>query len=307
MSKPARVASFLSVLLLTSPTAGALEPQAPAHAGVRPSWAGVVVALRGAATATPAGGVPTALTGIDWIADGAVLATRDGAELTIALRDGSRYRLGALARAKVSVRALSETSGPVETLGAISPIPDVAPLSRPVQGQLGAVRIRSAVLRGLYPATPYTSLADATTLSFEAPPEGAEARVEIEDETGETLFETRTKAGSLRLPAGILRPGARYFWRVRTIGRSGPAAHGTAEFETLPYEVALSRDRLAGTVSPLDAGAITLAAEVDRQLGLLREAREGFAKVLALEPGNERVSRAAAELAAEEKALAARE
>lgn len=307
MSKPCLVTPVLSLLLFASLPATALEAPAPARPAPRPAWAGVVIALRGTATTTAPGGAPTALTGIDWVADGAVVTTRDGTELTIALRDGSRYRLGSLARATVSGRSLSETSGPIEALGAISPIPDVAPLSRPVPGQLGAVRIRSAVLRGLYPSAPYTSLADATTLSFEMSSEGAEVRVEIEDEAGETVFETRTKAASLRLPAGILRPGERYFWRARTIGKSGPAAHGSAEFETLSSEVALSRERLAGRVQAHDAGALTLAAEVDRQLGLLREAREGFGRVLALEPGNERVSRAVAELAAEEMALAARQ
>lgn len=275
----------------------------PADAS-RAAWAGVVVSMRGTATVTAPGGKSVALTGIDWIADGSAVATREGSELVIALVDGARFRLGSLARATVSRKGLLEKSGPIESIGALSPIPEIAPLVKPVPGQLGAVRIRSAVLRGLYPSAPYTSLADATTLSYERPEGTAEVRVEIEDETGETVFETRTKAASLRLPAGILRPGGRYFWRVRTIGRAGPTAEGTAEFETLKADAVLSREQLNSKVRGEDAGALTLAAEVDRRLGLLLEAREGFARVLALEPGNQKISQVLAELEAEQKALA---
>jgi hypothetical protein len=233
------------------------------------------------------------------------VATRDASELVIALRDGSRFRLGSLARATVSIQGLSGKAGPIESLGTLAPIPDVAPLVRPVPGQLGAVRIRSAVVKGLYPAAPFTSLADATTLSFEMPAPGIEARVEIEDEAGETVFETRTQAGSLRLPAGILRPGERYYWRVRTVGKAGPAASGSAEFETLAADVARARERLAANGKGDDIEALTLTAEVDHQLGLLREARAGFERVLSLDPGNSRVSQIAGKLAADEKALAA--
>lgn len=167
------------------------------------------------------------------------------------------------------------------------------------------MRIRSRVLRGLYPAAPFTSLADETTLSFDRLEGASEVRVEIEDETGETVFESRTAASTLRLPAGILRPGQRYFWRVRTIGRSGPTAEGSAEFETLGREVAQSRAALHARVDSADAGLQTLAAEVDRRLGLLREAREGFTRASALEPGNKRVSQVLVELEAEQKALSA--
>lgn len=299
---PSFLLAFAAAALLGPALAVRSQGRSPEGEAAKPAWAGVVVSLRGAATTARPGEAPAGLTGVDWVPEGAVVETRGGAELVLALRDGSRFRLGPSARAVVSAKGLSATSGPIETLSSVAPIPDVAPLVRPVPGQLGAVRIRSVLVRGLYPASPYTSLADSTTLSFEPPAPGAEVRVQVEDESGETVFETRTQAAALRLPPGILRPGERYLWRVRTIGRTGPHALGSAEFETLSPAVAAARERLAEAAGG-DPAALTLAAEVDRQLGLLREAREGFAKVLALGPDGPRVAEIAAALEAEEKAL----
>jgi hypothetical protein len=128
--------------------------------------------------------------------------------------------------------------------------------------------------------------ADATTLSFSALPGIARYQVEVEDEEGEPVFRGETPGAALALPRDVLRPGARYRWLVKGASAQGPA-RGEAEFSTLgEAEATARRDLRASLEGAEDAPSLALLAEVDRSLGLLREARDTFVRALEASPAD---------------------
>jgi hypothetical protein len=99
------------------------------------------------------------------------------------------------------------------------------------------VPIRGEEIAGLYPEDGAATLAGTTTLRFDPVDGGSKYRIEVQDRQGNKIFEVETAASSVTLPAGILRPGVRYGWTVRTIDRVGPVAQGRADFVTLSAEL----------------------------------------------------------------------
>ena len=74
---------------------------------------------------------------------------------------------------------------------------------------------------------------------------------------------------------------------MRTLDRIGQAARAVAEFVTLEEKPARARATLKASLDAAgDAPSLALLAEIDRGLGLLAEARDGFRAALARAPGD---------------------
>jgi len=167
----------------------------------------------------------------------------------------------------------------------------------------GAIRVRQGSdlhFRTLYPNEDSLTLPDSTVLRF-APIEGASRyRVELEDESGKTVFDAETQLLAVAVPAGILRSGSHYYWKVRTIERTGPSVHGESEFGTLGEEDIHRRTAVRAALEKSgDVESLALMAEIDRRLELLVEAREGFQAALAKAPENPALQKALAEVNAQ--------
>jgi hypothetical protein len=167
----------------------------------------------------------------------------------------------------------------------------------------GAIRVRSGSdlhFRNLYPNGESVAIPESTVLRF-APIEGASRyRVELEDESGKTVFDAETPLSAVTVPVGILRPGSRYYWKVRTIERSGPSVRGESDFTTLGEEDIRRRAAVSAVLMKKgDTESLALMAEIDHRLGLLMEAREGFQAALAKAPEDAALQRALADLDAQ--------
>ncbi|HEX7185695.1 MAG TPA: hypothetical protein VF756_27970 [Thermoanaerobaculia bacterium] len=235
----------------------------------------------------------------DRLPAGTTVEVRPGSRLALAFANGRRYELGGHSRAKLGRSDLTSRSGPVHPLPAVSPLPTLLPIAPEERAGLraGAVRIRAERIAGLYPRRGTATLAGATTLRFE-PVEGAgKYQVEVHDRQGNVVFGTETADSPVNVPAGILQPGVRYDWTVRTVERVGPVARGEADFVTLPARRAEAREALRRAVERMGDGAsLALLAEVDRSLGLLIEARDEFRVAVRSSPGDTALAAGLAEL-----------
>jgi hypothetical protein len=113
--------------------------------------------------------------------------------------------------------------------------------------------------------------------------------VEVEDDEGVVVFQVEVGTPSVQVSPGVLKPGARYSWVVRTLRGSRPPARGAAEFVTLAAGVAERRAALRRALATDDPSSLPLLAEIDRELGLLIEARDTFRAALAVVPDDESI------------------
>jgi hypothetical protein len=91
----------------------------------------------------------------------------------------------------------------------------------------------------------------------------------------------------------VLKPAASYYWTVQALDRFGVAPRGRSEFTTLSAADSQFREALRTSVQgEASGGALALLAEVDRRLGLYREALDGFRAQLARTPDDLAVQRA---------------
>ena len=141
------------------------------------------------------------------------------------------------------------------------------------------------------------TLAEATPPSASSLAPGiTEYHVEIEDDEGATVFHVSTQGGEVLVARDVLQPGRLYRWSVRG-GSAEGLARGEAEFSTLEVDAAKARQTLRESVGTSEeVGGLALLAEVDRQLGLLLEARDGFARALERAPGASELSAALASI-----------
>ncbi len=269
------------------------ERQAPA------APAALVYQLRGEAALTVPSEERRPLRLFDRLPAGATVEAGPGSRLALAFANGRRYELGERSRATLGPENLSLRSGPVRSLPPVPPLPRLLPIAEEERPGLhaGAVRIRAERIAGLYPHRGVTSLAGATKLRFE-PVEGAgKYQIEIQDRQGNAVFAAETTSSAVNVAAGILQPGVRYDWTVRTIERVGPVIKGEAGFVTLPRQTAEAREALRKAVEASGDGAsLALLAEVDRSLGMLLEARDELRGALRNSPGDAMLAAELAEL-----------
>jgi hypothetical protein len=220
----------------------------------------------------------------DWLDRGAVITPDKGAKVTLALLDGRRFEV--TGEVTLQEDGLRGSEGSVRALEAVPALPRVVALAGPDVGRRSAaVRIRAAgqPLR-LSPQNDDVTVHDHTVLRVQ-PEDGRRIRVEVEDEKGSVLFVQQTTARRIEVPPGILEPGRRYWWSVRTLDAFGPSAHAAADFTTLGPEDRARRQALRGHLEPTD-DPLTLAflAEIDHRLGLVEEALEDLERAVALCP-----------------------
>jgi hypothetical protein len=223
----------------------------------------------------------------EWLAAGTEIAVDPGGTLLLAFADGSRYELRGGAKATLMPRGgLGSPSGPVRALASVSPLPRLEGLAADARAgsRAGAVRLRGLRIAGLYPRDDASVLPNEALLSFTPLPGAPRYKVQVEDETGNAVFDAQVAGSSAVVSPGVLKPGARYHWTVRTLGASAPA-RGEADFVVLAAESLAAREELRRSLQePADAESLALLAEVDSRLGLLAEARRGFEAARAKAP-----------------------
>jgi hypothetical protein len=259
----------------------------------------LIASSSGALAVAEPGRPPRQAATLDWLRDGAVVECPAGGKATLALAGGRRYELPSSSRVRVHASDIEPLAGQPRELPAAAPLPRISALtsdSRP-GARAGALRVRGRRLRELYPNESGCSLAAATTLTFAALPGVNEYHVEIEDDLGDTVFHATTPASQVRVSPDVLQPGRRYRWSVRGSSAEG-LARGEAEFWTLDADAASRRERLHASLADDDASSLALLAEVDRGLGLLGAARDGFAAALAKAPTDAALQRALADVEA---------
>lgn len=255
--------------------------------------------LRGEATLTVPSESRRSLRLFERLPSGTTVEVGPGSRLALAFANGRRYELGERSRATLGPADLSLRSGPVRPLQSVPPLPRLLPIADEEQPGLraGAVRIRAERIAGLYPSRGAATLAGSTAFRFE-PVEGAGTyQVEVQDRQGNVILATEATASPVTLPAGVLQPGTRYHWTVRTIERVGPVAKGEADFVTLPSGLAQKREELRRVVEAAgDDASLALLAEIDRSLGLWAEACDELRAALRGSPGDATLTEALAEI-----------
>jgi hypothetical protein len=250
----------------------------------------IVCALTGTASLTvPAEQRTTALRLFDWLRPGSIVEIAPDSSLTIVFSNGVRYELGGTARATTGTNTLDSSSGPVRQLEPVPPLPRLAPIAEGARTgpRYAAIRIRGGTIGKLYPDLGAATLAESTVLRFDPVPDASRYRVDVQTESGVSVFQVETQSPAVSVSPGILKPGEKYYWDVRTLDRIGQAARGAAEFVTLTEEAANARAVLKRSLERADdVASLALLAEVDRGLGLLIEAREQFREALKRYPGD---------------------
>jgi hypothetical protein len=216
---------------------------------------------------------------------GSVIEAGTGARIVLAFFTGDRYEFGEKSSATVGPKALERTSGPIRALPPVPGIIEIAPIAREERAgtRLAATRIRAAgpSIGGLYPSEGAAVASETAFVQFE-PAEGYDTyRIDIEDESGNAVFSVETSSSTVRIPADALRPAKRYYWTVRTLDAARPTRRADALFSVLSNEDARRRAVFKAQVEGSgDQSLLALLAEVDRGLGLRREACQELQQAL---------------------------
>lgn len=229
------------------------------------------------------------VTGFAWLREGASLSLPEGKNsLTLVFASGRRFELSGPASLTLAASGPTRTSGQVAEVGALPPLPPLAPVvtGEDFSPRAAAVRLRGQRIVGLRPGGGWLARADAVRLQFTPLAQVATYRVYVEDEEGEIVYQAQVSGAEAAVPPGTLLPGKRYVWRVRTAPGSGADGLGTAEFGTLGAAEAESRARLRTAATGDDAASALLLAEVDRQLGLLGDAHQTLLGARDSHPGD---------------------
>ena len=226
----------------------------------------------------------------------------------IAFANGNRYRVLAKTLSVVEESRLEVERGSVKALEPVATVPaiDAIPRARKPGQRSGAIRIRSgspwgAEVENLYPRDGARALADNAVLTFHSLLDTEIYRVDVEDETGETVLAVETRSSSVVVPAGVLLPDTEYYWRVRSGGRRSLGGRGEALFSTLSDDDAAARTKLGQeTEKDGSLSSLLLQAEVDRSPGMYREACASLERAISLAGDNEHVVAARADFMCEE-------
>jgi hypothetical protein len=232
----------------------------------------------------------------DWLPAEVTIELRPGSRVVLAFVSGKRYELSGPARATLGKGDLASRSGGVKALPPVPPFPGLKPIAESENpgAVAGAVWIRGERITGLYPRHGAAALAGETVLRFKPVTSAEKYRIEVQDCQGRIVFQTDAESPPVKVPAGVLRGGRRYWWTVRTLDRPGPVARGEAELVTLGASTARAREETREILAAEGEGSLPLLAEIDRSLGLLRESRDELRLALDAEPGDPALEKALA-------------
>ncbi|MCP4653818.1 MAG: hypothetical protein GY856_00215 [bacterium] len=277
-------------ILIAVIAAAPAQPTEDAATSGRGDPVAIVCLIRGIATIEAPGASGRELELLDLLVPGAVIRTSAGGSMVVAFADGSRFEIAENARAVIEAETIATEQ---EKLRELPPVPALAQLSPIAGDQKTGQRAATGRIRDdgaddgeglvLDPPSGARILADGATLSFE-PLEGYQSyRLTVQEESrGETVFDVETSAASVAVPPGILRPGATYYWVVRTLDSERPPVRTGAVLSTLGEQEDRARAALVEQIRTADdASLLVLLARIDRTLGLDREACRDLATAAA--------------------------
>src|SRR5262245_4752049 len=116
--------------------------------------------------------------------------------------------------AELAASGLIHVSGVVRTMESEAAFPKFPGFSACERGitNSGAIRIRSAAIKGL---SPDRTCVLPIILHFESAKGVSSYRIEVQELSGNTVYELQSSASEAAVPPGVLKPESRYFWRVR--------------------------------------------------------------------------------------------
>jgi hypothetical protein len=250
----------------------------------------IVTEARGETWAQPPGGRKLEVGPLDWAVGGTILATGGDASMVVVFQNGMRTRLGEHSRLRVTADGPADATGSAHALPRVPALPQVGLVS--LEGpatRINAVRVRGEAFARLHPDGAGV-MAEAARLEFEPVREFSSYAISIEREDGTIVFETTSSATSIDVPPGLLRHGTPYYWRVSARDPVGGNVRGAGRFVTLTAEQAARRGALQRQLASSPA-ELPWLAEIDRSLGLLREALSGFERARAGGDRSEHVAR----------------
>jgi hypothetical protein len=282
--------------------AAAVADQDPSPSPTPAPAAALVLRVEGAPFAVAPGpaapGAP--LAPLDWLAAGSQVDVPEGGAVELVLANGARYHLPAGTLVLVRETSLETRQGAPQRLPAAPPLAPVPPIAAMGRTALTAVRIRAGGFPTLHPGGGARVLADDAELRYTSSVPATTYGVELEDLAGRVLLALETRETEVAIPAGVLRPGETYLWRVRTRDPSGMLLWEEERFTTFTAEEAAARQRLATTVEAAgDTTGWLALAGVDRGLGLTRMALVAVERALELAPDDAGLVAARRRLAAE--------
>jgi len=233
----------------------------------------------------------------DWITTGAAIETAPGAKLVLAFSSGSRYELGEKAKVVLGQEKFASASGSVKKLDSVALMPHIASLLGQAKpgSRLGGIRLRGSkrTITNLFPAEGDSVLSENVVLSFD-PLEGAEKyRVEIEDESGNSIFLVEITSPLVAVSPGVIKPGANYYWQVRSLETGKLSAVSYSAFVTVDQEHArLLKSFRAFVGTSKDVANTLLLARMELSLGLRGDACKTLGEALALFPDNAEIKNA---------------
>jgi len=233
-----------------------------------------------------------------WLKTGGTVETSADAKLVIAFSTGDRYEVSGSAKAIVGQAGLTTVSGPVKKLTPTPVMPKIVSLSQGARpgSRMSGIRLRGAkqVISDLYPGDGAAVFADEAVLTFSHMGKAERFRVELEDEPGNNILSIETTSSEVGVSPGILKPGANYYWSVRTLETDKPSTVVDAVFSTITEEEAKTLKAFRSQAfQSRDAAELLLLSEIDITLGLRKEACETLKAALALSSGNDKIKKAA--------------
>jgi len=245
--------------------------------------AGVLASVTGTVTLTYPDGHKARAQGFDWLKPHTLIETDRAGRVLVVLVSGARYEVGERSRATLETGTIRTVAGSVRRLPGLAEIPKLAAIAdSPSTARGGVVRIRGPKLRHCYPAANAAILSGPSIFSFEPIGDVTTYVIEIENDEGTVIHRAQSSGAPVTVPAGVLKPGAIYYWEVRGVVPEGEGPRCGAQFSVLPVEDETRRAALKAAVRNVgDTDSLALLGEIDRRLGLLREAREEFAAALA--------------------------
>jgi hypothetical protein len=233
---------------------------------------------------------------------GTLVETETGSKVVLTFSTGDRYEFAEGASGTVGRTGLVGRKGAIQKLSPVPATIDIAPIATEEKPgtRLAAARIRAGATAGkpivnLYPADGAATAAQTAVLRFD-PVEGYQKyKVDLEDERGNAIFSVETPSTAVQIPSAVLRPGASYYFRVRTLDAERPAMRGEAVFSTLSEDNARRRAELKAHVEETrEPSLLALLAEFDRSVGMHRESCEELKAALDQSPANQPIAEALA-------------